>query len=385
MIFVVDNDADSLAEIKAVLEEEGYEVATFDGAESALDLLSSLEEPELIISEVDMPGIDGFEFKRAHSRRFLNSLTPFVFLTKRSDESSIGKGLALGVDDYIIKPLTPNLLKMKIRSLIARKNHYLIHTFYGDLARMPFFKLMQFCESKGLTGEVEVISGETDIIMAFRAGQIQSDVTSDDVLLKIYDLSEGTFIIRAMPMDFSELAEYAAKPKEEPETPGKVVFTEQETEPTVYTTMDKPMGKLSGIQADKRLFQFQTEFVTEPSYQIQTIVVLEGRVMSKQITPVQGKLSKAELTEMIEKQHNKVEGEIRSKLTSIAGQKKAGAQQESPELKFKRLFEEGFEKYRSSQFEEALQAWEAAYAINPTDKTLETNIRILKKKLGEAS
>ena len=370
MIFVVDNEPGGTGDVKTTLEAEGYEVATFDSAESALDLMTALEEPELIISEADMPGMDGFAFKRAFSRRFPNSLTPFIFYTSLGDEESMGRGLALGVDDYLVKPMSPRLLAIKIRNILSRKNHYLINTFYGDLAKMPFFQIIQFCESKGLTGEVELMDRDINIIIGFKAGQLQSDSTTDDTLLKVYDLTAGTFVIRSMPMDYSELKDVAVYEVEE-----------AAVEETVYSDMEKPMGKLSGIQIEKKILQIQTEFVTTPSNQVVTLVVHDGRIMNKVINPITGgKRPKSELGSIIEAQHNEVEAGIKKKLSAMVVQKQTTSAEQS-QSDFKKLFDEGFTKYRAGDFKGALGAWEQAYSINPTDKSLETNIRIVKKKL----
>jgi len=371
VIFVVDSEPGGMGDVKATLEADGYEVATFDSAESALDLMTTLDEPELIISEVDMPNMDGFAFKRAFSRRFPNSVTPFVFYTSLGDEESMGRGLALGVDDYIVKPVPPRLLAIKIRNILSRKNHYLIHTFYGDLAKMPFFQIIQFCESKGLTGEVELMDKDINIIIGFKAGQLQSDSTTDDTLLQVYDLTVGTFIIRSMPMDYLELRDVAVFEVED----SAVVEV-------VYSDQEKPMGKLSGIQVEKKILQIQTEFVTAPSNQVVTLVVHEGRIMNKVISPITGgKRPKSELEDLIEQQHNEVEAEIKLKLSALVEQKQVTSAETSQD-NFKKHFDEGFTKYRAGNFKAALKAWEQAYSINPTDKSLETNIRIVKKKLG---
>ncbi len=375
MIFVVDSKPGGMKDIKDTLDEEGYEVATFDSAESALDLLTALDEPELIISEVDMEDMDGFAFKKAFSRKFPNSLTSFIFYTANSDEDSIGRGLALGVDDYLIKPMPPRLLSTKIRNLLSRRTHYLIHTFYGDLAKMPFFQIIQYCENKGLTGEVELIDNDINIIIGFKAGQLQSDSTTDDTLLQVYDLTKGTFVIRAMPMDYSELKTYSVEEVAEEDT----------VEAAIYSDQEKPMGKLSGIQMDTRILQIQTEFVTQPSNQLQTIVVSDGRIMNKVITPITGaKKMKNELESLITAQHNEQEAELREKLSALVEQKKTTDDEpaEGAKDKFSALFDMGFEKYREGDLVAALESWEEAYAINPTDKSLETNIRIVRKKLG---
>jgi len=374
MIFVVNSEAKGLKEVKGILEDMGYEVATFDSAESALDLIETLPEPELIVTEVDMMGMDGFEFKRAYNWAYPNNTTPFVFYTARADEADLLRGIELGSDDYIVKPASKRILTARLKAVLRRRQRYLIHTFYADAVKFPFFQLMQFCESRGLTGEVEIqAEGQEPIILSFRAGHMQSDETNDEVLMKVYELKHGMFIIRALPMDYSELKEFA------------VTDYAPETEAEVYAEQEKPMGKLSGVQVEKRLFQLQTEFVTEPSNQIVTIVVVDGRVMNKKINSVSGgKIEKRELEMLIEKQHVEVETEIREKLAALAKKKASESTEsiESAQDEFKKLFDTGFEKYRAQDLKGALDAWERAYVINPTDKTLETNIRILKKKLG---
>ncbi len=371
MIFVVDSEAKGIKEVKGILEGLGYEVATFDSAESALDLIETLQEPELIVTEVEMKGMDGFEFKRAYNWAYPNNTTPFVFYTVKADESDKLRGIELGSDDYIVRPASKRMLTARLQAVLKRRQRYLIHTFFADVGKLPFFRLMQFCESRGLTGEVEIqAEGQEPIILSFRAGQMQSDETNDEVLMKVYDLDQGMFIIRALPMDYQELKEFA------------VTDYAPETEAEVYAEQEKPMGKLSGVQVEKRLFQLQTEFVTEPSNQIVTIVVVDGRVMNKKINSVSGgKIDKRELEMMIEKQHVAVETEIREKLAALA-KKKAVESTEDAQDEFKKFFDQGFEKYRAQDLHGALDAWERAHVINPTDKTLETNIRILKKKLG---
>ncbi len=374
MIFVVNSEAKGLKEVKGILEAMGYEVATFDSAESALDLIETLHDPELIVTEVDMKGMDGFEFKRAYNWAYPNNTTPFVFYTARAEEADLLRGIELGTDDYIVKPASKRILTARLKAVLKRRQRYLIHTFYADVGKLAFFRLMQFCESRGLTGEVEIQSeGQAPIILSFRAGQMQADETNDEVLMKVYDLKHGMFIIRALPMDYSELKEF------------EVTDFTPETEAEVYAEQEKPMGKLSGVQVEKRLFQLQTEFVTEPSNQIVTIVVVDGRVMNKKINSVSGeKIEKRELEMMIEKQHVAVETEIREKLAALARKKASERTEPAEDAKdeFKKYFDEGFEKYRAQDLKGALGAWERAYVINPTDKTLETNIRILKKKLG---
>lgn len=370
MIFLVDDDASITDMGKAALTEAGHEVLAFSGAEAALNKAADAE-PELIISDVMMPGMGGFEFKDAYSSRFPGRNTPFIFLSSMSDAAMIVKGLDMGADDYLTKPINPEVLKAKVRSLLGRKKRYSVPIFHGDLSKLPFVKLLQFCEMKGLTGEIDITSGGSFAKIQVKGGNIQLEGLDDTLLGKLYDESEGTFTICSYPVDFREIEEAAAK---------RVETSSAQTPQQAIPEKEKPMGRLSGVRANNLLFQLQTEFITYPENSILTIVIHEGKVMMKKAMPVPGdKTDRRELEKMIEEQHVSVEADVREKVNVLIKKKTEG--KESPKEKYLRLFEAGFDKYREGSYEEALAIWQEAYTINPTDKVLETNLRILKKKL----
>lgn len=118
-ILVVDDDAALNQSICAYLNDSGYEAKGCLSAESAYDAMyNSLYD--LIISDIMMPGIDGFEF--AKTVRGLNRTIPILFMSARDDIPSKQKGFDIGIDDYMVKPLDMSELLMRVRALLRRAN-----------------------------------------------------------------------------------------------------------------------------------------------------------------------------------------------------------------------------------------------------------------------
>lgn len=365
MIYVVDDENAVSEATKEILSTEGYHVLAFDNAREALER-SVAEEPEMVITDIMMPEMGGFEFKEEYSLKFPHRQTPFVFLSSLSDTENIIRGLDLGADDYLTKPVNRDLLRAKIRSILSRKKRYSLPCFNGDISKLPFEKLLQFCELKGLTGEVEISSGDSLIKIELRGGNLVLENLDDTVIEQLYDRAEGKFVIYSHPIDFKDIENAA---------------TWQEKKPSVQmANKDKPMGMLSGVRAQDKLFQLQTEFITFPENQVVTIVILDGKVLMKRKTPVPpDKTERRAIEKMMEELHISVEKEVHEKVTDLI--KKKIPARDTPQEKFALLFEEGFDRYREHNYTEALALWEEAYALNSSDKIVATNIKMLRKKL----
>lgn len=369
MIFIVDDDNSVTEFVKETLSSDGHNITAFDSASRLLDSAAE-EEPELIISDVMMPEIGGFALKEAYTNAYPSRQTPFIFLSSLSDTENVVRALDLGADDYLLKPVNPSILKAKVRSVLNRKKRYSVPVFYGDLAKLPFIRLLQFCELKGLSGEVEISGGGNYVKLQLKGGNLVLDNIDDSTLEKLYDQAEGTFVIYSFPTDFKEIEDAAARKIERPAAP--------------LAEKERPMGRLSGVRANNMLFQLQTEFVTFPENTIVTIVILDGRVLMKRKkqAPPDSSDRKA-LEKMIEEQHVAVENEVREKINDLV--KKKSGDTDSPKEKFNRLFEDGFDKYREGNYDEALRIWEEAYSLNPADKILETNLGMLRKKIKQSA
>lgn len=101
---VVDDDLGVLKVVELTLVGAGFSVLTFDDPRDALEDLQEGLRPDVIISDVSMPGLSGFEFyKKVHEFTELRSV-PFLFLTALEDRSYVRQGMTLGADDYLTKP-----------------------------------------------------------------------------------------------------------------------------------------------------------------------------------------------------------------------------------------------------------------------------------------
>lgn len=118
-ILIADDEPDILEILQFNLEEDGYEVATANNGEEALEK-AKIFKPDLIILDVMMPHKNGVETCRALRRISDFKNTIIIFLTALSDEVAEIKGLESGADDYLTKPISPKVLKSKINSLFRR-------------------------------------------------------------------------------------------------------------------------------------------------------------------------------------------------------------------------------------------------------------------------
>ncbi len=119
MILAVDDEPVFLLLIQEALKDLGLVVETFQDAEEALDRAAE-EAPELVISDVRMPKLDGFQFQEALQKLHPAVQVPFIFLSSEADTVDLVRGLDAGADDYLIKPIAPKLLEAKVRALLRR-------------------------------------------------------------------------------------------------------------------------------------------------------------------------------------------------------------------------------------------------------------------------
>ena len=120
-IMVVDDEADIRELIKFNLEKEGFDVILVSDGESAL-VEARLRNPDLIILDVMLPGIDGVEvcFKLKSDSAYKS--IPIVMLSAKSDESDQLVGLKIGADDYLVKPFSPKVLVAKVTAMLRRSD-----------------------------------------------------------------------------------------------------------------------------------------------------------------------------------------------------------------------------------------------------------------------
>lgn len=118
-ILVVEDDTNLNKVVCSYLNNSGFEARGCLNAEDAYEeMYNNLYE--LIISDIMMPGVDGFEF--AESVRRVNKNIPILFMSAKDDLYSKQKGFWLGIDDYMVKPIELDELLLRVRALLRRAN-----------------------------------------------------------------------------------------------------------------------------------------------------------------------------------------------------------------------------------------------------------------------
>jgi len=115
-ILVVDDKANVRTLVREYLTAEGFRVATAENGQNAL-YAARQEKPDLVLLDIMMPEMDGFEFIRAYRKE---SDTPVILLTAKLEESDKVIGLELGADDYITKPFGMRELVARIHTVLRR-------------------------------------------------------------------------------------------------------------------------------------------------------------------------------------------------------------------------------------------------------------------------
>jgi len=400
MIAIVDDDPAQLAFLREVLGRAGYTVAAFGGAEAALAGLEG-SEPQLVIADVVMPGMSGLELARAYASRFTDRRTPFVFLSSLGETADVVRGLDAGADDYLQKPVSPELLVAKVRAHLRRAPPLAGRAFQGDLARLPFARIVEFCELQALTGEVEVVSGSFRAVIGFRGGEILERGPQDgEAIARALEAEAGTFAIRALPVDFAGIASTAVP-----------LGVEVPLDPA-----GRPAGRLSSVGIGNRSILLQTEHVGTPSSMVVSVALRDGRTLLKRTVGVTG--ARLEIERIVEAQHAELEREVRGRLAELAAVRAgkaaepaaptpASAEEAAPPAApatppaaqparpaappapadargFGELFDAGLDAFLQGDLRRALTLFEQAEALEPGHPTLQVNLSVVRRKLGAA-
>jgi two-component system phosphate regulon response regulator PhoB len=117
-VLVVDDEKDVVEVVGHFLGEEGYNVHTAYDGEEALEKASS--EIDLIVLDIMLPGVDGYEVCRKLRSRVETEEIPIVFLSAKTEEEDQIEGLMLGGDDYLTKPVSPQVLVAHVKAVLRR-------------------------------------------------------------------------------------------------------------------------------------------------------------------------------------------------------------------------------------------------------------------------
>jgi DNA-binding response OmpR family regulator len=118
-ILVAEDEADIRALIVFSLQYAGFQVVEASNGQEAVEK-ASVEGPDLILLDVRMPRMTGYEACRALKAQETTKRIPVVFLSARGQESEIKQGLELGAEEYILKPFAPDELYRRVEGILGR-------------------------------------------------------------------------------------------------------------------------------------------------------------------------------------------------------------------------------------------------------------------------
>jgi two-component system OmpR family response regulator len=121
LIMIVDDEAGVRDLLRDTLKIAGFQTIEADNGMSALTLLRS-HRPDLIIIDINMPLMDGFEL--VERLRGTGDLVPVLMLTARGDHKDISRGLTIGADDYVVKPFGLEELILRVKAIIRRSKKF---------------------------------------------------------------------------------------------------------------------------------------------------------------------------------------------------------------------------------------------------------------------
>ena len=117
-ILIVEDSPTQLQMTQFFLEQGGYEVITATSGEEGVSMAEQ-DKPGLILMDVNMPGIDGWEAARQIKAKEEGKPIPIVMLTDQDKSTDVEKAHEVGAADYIVKPFTPPLLLEKVRKVLS--------------------------------------------------------------------------------------------------------------------------------------------------------------------------------------------------------------------------------------------------------------------------
>ncbi len=117
-ILIVDDSPSQLYNLQKIVEEGGHDTVTADSGEQALEVASE-ENPELILMDIVMPGMSGYQTKRKLGRNESTRHIPVIFVSVKSSEADLVWGLRQGASEYVTKPVNRHKLLSAISAAMA--------------------------------------------------------------------------------------------------------------------------------------------------------------------------------------------------------------------------------------------------------------------------
>jgi two-component system, sensor histidine kinase and response regulator len=217
-VLIVDDDRINVRILEGILQSEGFEFAAAESGERALELYEAFK-PDLVLLDVVMPGLDGFQTCRELRRRHGHAAAPVIFITARAESEDVVTGFTAGGVDYLPKPFRPKEAVARIRTHLqnrqlledltsanAAKNRFLgmcAHDLRSPLASIR--GLAEFLQDPMMG---ELTADQRDLAATIET-TAQSMLQLVNELLDVATIEAGELRVERQPCDFIELIKKA--------------------------------------------------------------------------------------------------------------------------------------------------------------------------------
>jgi CheY-like chemotaxis protein len=212
-LLLVDGDNRSRRVLEVSLKKAGFSVTTAETADQAKSVLEHAA-PDLIISDTRLPTGDGFQFLEFVKGSPQFQHIPFVFLTSAKKIEDKVRGLELGVEDYLVKPIYIKEVTTRIRMLLQRQQRENLENkdtartkFTGHLADMGVVDLMQTIEISRKSGIITFDTEQGTATLWFRDGAVvdaeMGRLGAESVIYRLLTLADGGFAVEFKPVSRS--------------------------------------------------------------------------------------------------------------------------------------------------------------------------------------
>jgi CheY-like chemotaxis protein len=210
-LLLVDGDPKSLRVLEVSLKKAGFEVVTATQGAEALGALQVVL-PDLIISDTDLDGMDGFDLCRQIKAKPEWAKIPFLFVSGRKSIEDKIRGLELGVEDYLTKPIYIKEIGIRVRTALQRAERERLESrregrtkFAGDLADIGVVDLVQTIDLNRKSGIIHIVNrdGRRGAVF-FREGRvIDAEVgrlSGAEAMYRLFSWSDGRFEVEFKPI-----------------------------------------------------------------------------------------------------------------------------------------------------------------------------------------
>lgn len=235
-ILVIEDDLATRANISTILELEGYCVLQATDGLNALEILTA-EKPDLIICDIQMPNMTGISLLKRLNESNLSRDIPFIFLSARSANTDIRKGMLLGADDYLVKPFEVPELILAVKTRLDR-----VDIFNKNTERLR--ESIKLSLPHALLSPLNVILNSSDLLL-----EDFTSMSTEEVRQFLEIVSEAGYNLKGSIGKFLFITDLKLLST----MPAELKKMSEEQTPYPDATLKKVVSNLSGYRTDPHI------------------------------------------------------------------------------------------------------------------------------------